>query len=185
MTGKRFQAGLPTRVALGTVAGTGLSGVLEFANIPQNYRHLLAVYTGRSTAATTNDESRLTFEVTPTAGAYDRQRHYGSAGTAGADHDIGVTNALFLAGNPDSSSPANVMKTVQIFIPEYARTDIFKSVSSFSLGGGGNSPLGSGGLGVNYVTGVWESTAAIDRIRLLLMTGNWTTTTRATLYGIR
>lgn len=185
MTRKRFQYQEAVVERIAELVGTGSSGVLEFANIPQYYRDLELILCGRSTAAIAVDAGQMTFETSPTSGAYNTQRYYGFGSSSGADEVIGIESWIRTVGFPGALSPANLSRTLHAFIPDYARTDMFKHVGAYDAGGEGASPLATNGLVIAYVNGLWESTAAIDRIRVLLTTGNWTTSTRAVLYGIR
>lgn len=168
------------RRPIAEAVGTGASGVLEFTGIPASFRNLVVSFVGRSTAAADYATVQLTFETSPTAGAYDHQNILGQAGVASAGENIGASNSIeagYLAAN---TSSANVHGGGRIYLPEYANTGIFKAVSIVTHGG---SSLVTARILTEVVAGIWESTAAIDRIRLTLSGGSWTTTSRATLYG--
>jgi hypothetical protein len=166
---------------LAEVSGTGASGVLEFSSISGAYRELLLVFFGRSDAAATASSVRLTFEAVPTAGAYDDQYMVATNATPGAAQNIGTSDFIFIGYVPAASSTANLYSSTEIRLTEYANTTTFKMARALA---GGTTTIASGGFLTTFHGGVWESTAAIDRVRLTLSAGNWTTTTRATLYGL-
>jgi hypothetical protein len=172
-------AGVMRKIA--NASGTGASGVLEFASIPSTYRSLMVIVTGRSDGAVAGTDIRMTFETSPTAGAYDYQRVRGLATAVTANENIGASDWIEVGTVPGNAATANAYGGAHILIPEYATTGMFKPVRSNALT---VTIITSGGIGNDDITGVWESTAAIDRIRLTLGSGNWTTTSRATLYGI-
>jgi len=162
--------------------GTGASGTIEFSSIPQIYRALQLHVCGRSDAAGAAGASIwATFESSPTAGAYNTQRTIFSATTSSLSEQLGTVDRVDCGAVPTAGSTANLYSGVIITIPEYRNTSMWKNVVTHS---GSVTDLSSGGLSVRTNYGVWESTAAIDRIRLALSTGNWTTATRVTLWGL-
>jgi hypothetical protein len=168
-------------VQLDEEIGTGASGVLEFSNIPQNYRHLQISLMGRSDAAATSSSVHLTFETSPTAGAYNHQRLTGAAATAAASENVGASDFIHALTVPAASSTANLYGGGEIIIFEYTNTGMMKMVNAQQ---GGATNVATGAIVAAITTGVWESTDAISLIRLTLAAGNWTTLSRATLYGV-
>lgn len=167
-------------VKIAEVSGTGASGVLEFASIPPSFRNLIVSFIGRSSAAVTASNVQLTFETSPTAGAYDHQRVNAAAAVVSASENIGASDFIIAGIVAGASSTASVHGGGRIYLPEYANTGVFKVIGSHSFGAGS---LGTGVIFAEIGTGVWESLTAINRIRLTLASGSWATTSRATLYG--
>lgn len=167
---------------LGEVNGTGASGVLEFSSIPSTYRHLMLIVSGRSDTAATSAGIRLTFETSPTAGAYLQEllQVFGSS-TSVTEQLSGVVDFISAGIASGASSPANLYGTAVVHISNYASTSQYKTAVST-----GFSPIDTttGNLFFRLNGGLWTSTAAVDRIRLTLAAGNWTTASRATLYGL-
>lgn len=164
------------------VNGTGASGVLEFSSIPATYRELQITLIGRSdTAGSAGTGVRLTFETSPTAGAYNLVAIQASTGAASAPEQFGASDFLTITNVPTAGCPANLAGAAKAFLLEYANTSFYKSVHVL-----GNQliDLVSGSATLRNSHGVWESTAAIARVRLTLSSGNWTTTSRATLWGV-
>lgn len=164
------------------VSGNSSSGVLEFTSIPATYRALqLSIY-GRSTAAgTTGIAMQVTLEASPTAGAYDDERIVATTTTVASAENLGGQNFFNFGFVPADGATANVFAAHRIFIHEYAQTVGFKVLQHES---GTIVDLTTGNIQVRNSTGLWESTAAIDRIKLTLASGNWKTGSRATLWGV-
>jgi hypothetical protein len=92
-----------------------------------------------------------------------------------------VNNYIIPVGIPAANAPSNVHCAGRIYFPEYTNTDHFKLLVSHTFN---PQHLTAGALIAGITGGLWESTAAIDRIRLTLAAGNWTTTTVVSMYGI-
>ena len=162
------------------VAGANSSGVLEFSSIPATYRGLLVSFVGRTSNAAAQ-HVRLTFETSPTAGAYDHQYLDAAGAAASPAENIGAADYIQVSSVPGSGAAAGLVGSGIIEIPEYANTSILKTVVARGVGA---LDLSSSLIYLKSSVGVWESTAAISRIRLILSAGNWTTLSRATLYGL-
>lgn len=163
--------------------GTGASGVLEFTSIPAHYRTLYLTLIGRSTVAATAALVQMTFESSPTSGSYNYQYLRGNGATAASAESIGAAADYIFAGAvPGASATANASAGVQITLPEYSGASLMKTIlaQAFSTTG-----IASNGLFMDFIGGLYESTSAIDRIKLTLSAGSWATTSRATLYAIR
>jgi hypothetical protein len=184
LTGSIVAADLAATAALKKIAevsGTGSSGVLEFSSIPATYRGLQLIGHGRSDAAVTGTFILMTFETSPTAGAYDYQVIASTGSTLVGAESIGAVDYIIAGEATGASSPASAMGGSVIDIPEYANTSIMKTVLANTY-----TPrvFSAGNLIQRCFGGTWELTAAIDRIRLTLASGNWTTSSRWTLYGM-
>lgn len=171
--------GYHTSVKFAEVSGTGASGVLEITGIPSTHRNLIIKYLGRSTAALVADDVNMTFEASATVGAYDYQRLEGISNIATAVENIGTLDYLFVGRMPAGSSTANLHGSATIEVREYANTAVMKPVQSKSCSA---SNLVSAGLGDRELAGVYENLAAISRVRLTLVSGSWTTTSRMAVY---
>lgn len=168
-------------VKLGEVAGTGASGVLEIASIPAVFRSLEIHLIGRSDTAATSASVRMTFETSPTAGAYNHEQLLASATSVTGAENIGASDHITTAAVPAASSSASVMTAARILILDYANTGIFKTVL---INSAEPTNIATSAIFLRHMAGCWESTAAISRVRLTLSAGNWTTASRMTIYGI-
>ncbi|HVQ45165.1 MAG TPA: hypothetical protein VMT30_09525 [Candidatus Saccharimonadia bacterium] len=167
---------------LGEVVGTGSSAVLALSGISGAYRSLyLELDGGRSTDTSAGVGTRLTFETSPTVGAYDYQRVYGSATVPTADESIGAVDYIALGSMPAATSTTNLIGSFSIHLPGYAGTSAWKNVIAMC---DGSFNLASGSIQALMTVGVWESTAAITLVRVTLSAGFWTTTSRLTVWGL-
>ena len=169
-------------VKLGEATGTGSATTLTVSSISAAYRSLyIEVDGGRSTTASTAVAVSLTVEASPTAGAYDGQRGFWNNTTLSADENIGVADNVNCGSVPGSSSTANLASAIAIRIPGYANTGYFKSVI---IDAASATNIASGGMFRFANMGTIELTAAIDRVTLTVAAGNWTTTSRMTVWGL-
>lgn len=173
--------GTSTMLKIGEVAGTGASGVLEIAGIPSTYRSLMLQWVGRSTGAVTTDDARLTFETTPTPGAYAHQYMYATGTTFTAAQNPGTFNFISVGFLPGASSTANLHASGRIEVPEYANAAVHKTTIAHNAG---FATLVGSVYYAMYVVGAFLALPAINRVRLTLNSGFWTTTSRMTLYGL-
>lgn len=162
------------------VAGTGASGVMEISSIPSTYRSLMLAVVGRSdTAGAGGAVVNMTFETSPTAGAYNGVVILATTAVSSSEN-IGASAAIQVGAVPTAGSTASVYGSMTIVLHEYANGSVFKPVEAVC-----NSPLtlAGGSYQARLTVGTWESASAIDRIRLTV-SGNWTTASRMTLFGL-
>lgn len=166
---------------IGEVLGTGASAVLEISSIPASYRSLQVVVVGRSDAAGAGGAvANLTFETSPTAGAYNHVVVIATTAVSSAEN-IGTQASIQVGAFPTAGSTASVYGSMTINIHEYANGSVFKPVEAVC-----NSPLtlASGSYQARLAVGTFESASAIDRVRLTLGAGNWSTASRMTIFGM-
>ncbi len=174
--------GYNSPVKIGEVSGTGSSGVLEISGLPATFRELnVSLDGGRSTqTSATAAVVRMTFESTPTAGGYDNQRMLAGSTIVVGDENIGASDFINCGIVPAADSTVNVAGSLNISLPGYAGTSAFKTALVQNCG---PAALTSGNLTALISAGVWESMAAITRVRLTLSAGNWTTGSRMTIWA--
>lgn len=165
---------------IAAVAGTGASGVLEISSIPNTYGALRIEVVGRSDVAGSGGASAtLTFQTTPSAGLYNHVLLIATT-TVSSSENIGATASIAVGAVPSAGSTADVYGSMTIWLPRYASGATFKPVQAVC-----NSPLtlAAGSYQLRVSVGTYENPAAIDRVRLTLGSGNWTTASRMALYG--
>lgn len=165
---------------LAETSGTGTSATLQFSAVSSSYRSLIVEYSGQSDTSAGFQTVQLTFESSPTAGAYNHVRLFGLGTAAGVQENSGTSSYIFAGGVSGTAAGTFVVGSGQITLPDYATTSIYKTALIAALA---SSTLAASGLTSEQVTGLWESTTAISLIRLTLAVGNWTTKSRATLWG--
>lgn len=174
--------GYTRSVLLGTYVHPGGSNVMEISSIPQVFRHIEIVIFGRSDAVAAAATGRLTFESTPTTGAMSYSL-FNAAGSSlsGSDSGTGGDFCPLMVVPAASSSPSNAYGMARLLIAEYASTTFWKP---FVATGAELSLVAAGGFTTKLVGGFFRLNTAIDRVRLTLSNGNWTTISRMSLYGI-
>lgn len=157
------------------------TATIDFTSISGSYKHLRLIVQARSTrAAQTEDNVFFTFNA-DTGNNYDSQLlQVRGTGTAISEALAGANSGVVMIV-PAASSPAGSASSFVIEIPNYAGTTFNKSFTCH-----GSAPLtdSANGMRLESSAGEWRSTAAITRITLDLVNGNFLAGSRATLYGI-
>jgi hypothetical protein len=155
--------------------GAGGSSAITFSSIPSTYTHLqLRCY---HTNSNTSQGANLRIN-NDASGIY--ARHYiGGYGVAtaqvGGAGDLTNISMYYFVGNPNSTTP----QVEIIDFLDYKNTSKTKTVRA--LVGSGNSASGE----MNLVTGLWNSTAAINRVDVLPTAGTFNQNSVFALYGIK
>ena len=141
---------------------------ITFAGIPQSgYQHLQIRYIARDTSATV-DENSLTLQFNgDTTANYNRHYLLGDGATvfAGASTPSSIDAGLVVGGGLG----ANCFAAGVIDILDYTNTTKNKTVRSLS---GGDTNAGTNKNYVEFESGLWRSTAAINSILVQCNGGN-------------
>jgi hypothetical protein len=147
---------------------TGSQSVITFTSIPGTYTDLVLIFNGSTISQA---GIALTFN-NDTSGNYSITRLLGSGSTAASDRTTS-TDSIGLAVS--TSTTATITETVQIF--NYANTTTNKTVLA---------RWNNAASYVAAIVGLWRKTPeAITRLDLTCSTGNYTSGTTFTLYGIK
>lgn len=165
------QPGLPV---IQEVVTSGSQSTVTISSIPQTYRDLLIVVTGRSLEAVT--DSVVTLRLNGDSGAnYSRVRAGTINGTgttaANASGDTGFTTALFL---PGASAAANKAGTLRVSVGNYAGSIFNKQVLAEN---------GYPQTMASIYAGQWNNTTAVTSLTVSVPTG-FVDGTVITVYGI-
>ena len=160
--------------------GSGGQSSIAFTSIAADWTDLYVVYSTR-TSSSSWDPSAFYFN-TDTAGNYSMQMLYADANGAGA-----ATNTSYLSQYNNwaifwmqpSTFTANAFGSHAVYIPNYALTTQYKSVSTDSVTEN-NSTTAARQIGA----GQWRSNSAITAITLAPYGGNFVQYSTASLYGI-
>ena len=156
-----------TYTPIATTTASGSASTITFSSIPSTYTDLVIVLNGNATTGSTGSIALQFNSDTGSNYSYTRLLGDGSAAssargsstTATYIGDTGTDRAVFI-----------------VSLNNYANTTTYKTSISRS-----NSQ--------NYVSsyvGLWRSTSAISTVTLTAPVGaNWSSTTTATLYGIK
>jgi hypothetical protein len=142
---------------------------IEFTSIPSTYTDLILLGSSRTTKASINDESELKLNGTAITGI----RLYGTGAGTGTDT---VPSML-----PDgANATSNTFDNFSIYIPNYASTTTYKSVSIDQVMEN-NATTAYAVL----IAGLYSSNTAVSTIRLTAAVGNYVTNSSFYLYGIK
>jgi len=110
------------------------------------------------------------------------QHFSGDSGSAGYTEDLAATSMAHLGYAPGNNAVANDRGSMEVNVLDYANTTGLKSAHAT---GYARLSTSSTGLRTWHSGGTWRSTAAINQITILPLTGtNFKSGSRATLYGL-
>ena len=163
--------------SIATVTGTG-SSYLSFTSIPQTYTHLqLRGFVRDNVAALTQDPLYLKMN-NDTGNNYDYHSFFGDGATASGTSTL-AAGLMVIGTTTGGSSSANIFGVCVVDILDYTNTNKYKTVRSLS----GNDQNGSGRVG-SY-SGLWKSTAAVNRLDFGVSNYYDSVNTVWALYGIK
>ena len=163
--------------------GSGGAASIEFTSIPSTFAHLQVRYVVRSARAS-NTRDNMALRVgngsidTGSNYAYHFIQGLGASAGAGA---LASASYKLLGYAPASSATANVFGAGVVDILDYANTS--KTKTSRALSGVDNN--GDQYLGIDVSSGLWNSTSAIDSIRIYAFNANLVQHSTAALYGVK
>jgi len=163
--------------SIATVTASGSSATMQFTSIPSTYQHLQLRIITRSTNASTVSYSGMRFNG-DTASNYSYHYLTGNGSATGSAAATTQTDT-FGVNMPGASALSNTYAIAIYDILDYANTNKFKTLrilDGYDLNGSGEVFLGSG---------LWQSTAAINRIDLFSSAGNFAQYSQMALYGIK
>jgi hypothetical protein len=166
---------LIAQVVLGAAAAN-----ITFTAIPQTYRHLLLVLSGRSDAAVAATPVHIRLNG-DTGANYDTQR-MNAAGTALAAAEFLAATAGFVGAVPGASATAGMAGMARILLPDYRGTARLKT---WTAEGGESQGTGTGQTFLRHDRGQWRSAVAITDVGVYPASGNFAAATVATLYGLK
>lgn len=168
--------------SIATVAGTGSANSVSFTSIPATYTHLQIRFIGKSTSTAPSALYTPTITVNGVSGNYAWHRLSGNGTTVSASQGT-TTTAMSLAPNflPSSGAGYSNMFAIGIIdIIDYTSTTKAKTIRTMAGGDFNGSGVMLLSSGLYYGT-----PAAITSISINIPTGNWTTTSQFSLYGIK
>lgn len=152
---------------IGTLYGTGSSGVISFTSIPQDYKHLQL-----RVIANSGPDQLLKFNGSLTTNRHIIEAYEGSTAISSSySAGMGYLNS---GGGTSSEYYANIVDIV-----DYASTTKTKVARNLS------GLIGATARRNSLSSMLWNNTAAITSINIEAMSGSWTTASRFSLYGSR
>jgi hypothetical protein len=165
---------------------SSLTTSFSFTSIPQTYTDLILSMSGLSVAS----ETYIKFNDDSTSANYSAHTMSGQGNNAGYPgvwypyRYNGSSNGIII-GNRGTTSSTTIPTYYYVNIMSYTNGNIYKNTLSRS-GIINNSTSGSLTGNVEITTGMWKSTAAINKITVLNSAGgNFQVGTTATLYGVK
>lgn len=141
------------------LASTTSLGNVDFTGIPATYKHLMLTVQGATNRATEFDSERVTFNGDGGAN-YEFQNAQWTGAAADAPVQVLATTYIDVGTLPGSLALASASGSITILIASYADTNRYKSVIvQYASRGTTNLRIGTG-------SGLWRSTAAINRVQL-------------------
>jgi len=160
--------------------GSGGSASIDFTSIPGTYTDLIIKHSLRSAVSTTLNDCYLRFNSS-TSG-YSERMIYNSSGTAAGSASNSAGNIAWAGTMPAGTATASIFGNTEIYIPNYASSTIFKSIS-FDTSGENNSAT-DWSLMLN--AGLWSNNSAITSITLYpANSSTFVQYSSASLYGIK
>lgn len=160
--------------SIASATGTGSSSTITFSSIPSTYQHLqIRAFVGNSTGA---GALYIRFNGDTTTANYNHHRLAGNGASVFASSgspDTGV--AGFYIIQPTSTYFGGCI----VDIHDYKSTSKYKTIRSFE----GVDKNGSGEVGL--YSNLWMDTTAISSITLYMSTGNYSSGSVVSLYGIK
>jgi hypothetical protein len=169
-----------TTLISSVTVGAGGAASMSFSSIPSTYTDLVMVVSGRSAGAFTRRTINLTINGSSTTTDYADKYLLGSGSAASSGQDTsGSQGYLTVWDAPAASATANVFSNCSIYIPNYASTSTYKSVSVDGVGED-NATAAYAGL----TAGIYQQNTAITSIAVATQ-GNFVQYSTAYLYGIK
>lgn len=157
-----------TKIASVSVGVLG-AVTIDFTAIPSTYTDLCLLLSARSSRPTTNDTLTLQLNSTNITG----RRLYGD-GTSGASDTVPQILP------PGTTSTSNTFGSTSFYIPNYASTSQYKSVSIDDT-----MENNASASYMDMIAGIYSSNSAVTSITLDLDNGAFLQYSTATLYGIK
>lgn len=160
--------------SIATATGTGSSGTITFTSIPSTYKHLQLRIIGNDGAG-----NQAIMRINNDSGTnYSAHRLYGTGTSASANAYTSYDSIPWVSYGV---SDANIYSASIIDIHDYSSSTKNKTVRTFL----GIDTNGSSQSLIFLNSGLWMNTNAINRIDILNTSGNWTTSSKFALYGIK
>jgi hypothetical protein len=166
-------------VSIATAIGTGSSGTITFSSIPSTYSSLQIRVLCRSSSTGRNIQVRFNSDT----GANYAQHNLRGNGTSAAAAGTASTTSIESGWIATSADATNVMGVSIIDLHDYASTTKNKTLRAIS--GIDNNNLTTTNERIYLYSGLWMNTAAVNSISLVSNSGNWTTASVFSLYGIK
>lgn len=166
---------------ISTAYGTGSSGVITFntTGLGSTYKHLQIRAVARDSSATTDNSGCVLRFNADTGSNYARHRLRGDGSSALSAASTSQTsiNIYTLATGNGATSGVHGAAVIDILDPfSTSKNKTVRALTGFHV---------SASKSVELDSGLWMNTAAITEITVSTSSGNWLTSSRFSLYGIK
>ncbi len=170
-------------IAIADVIVAGADATLDFNVIPQTFRHLFVVWSGRLSIVAALDVVMVQLNNLAN-GAQAFQRIRFNAAAVGADESIGGALNIAVGRCAGSTATAGRIGSGTIWLPDYARTTFRHNVHGLSIDNFGDAANSQQGV---FGGGEWADALAITAVsvRGQLAPSTFQIGSRATLYGLK
>jgi hypothetical protein len=167
-----------------TTVGSGGTSTISFTSIPATYTHLQIRGVAKGSVSYGGGGDSILMQLNSDTG-FNYAQHFlkgnGSAASAGAGTSVSSINVGFITNN--NTSVANMFGAVVIDLLDYANTSKYKTVRSLS-GADTNGTL-SNNDEIDFRSGLWQSTSAVNAITFSIPSANFAQYSQLALYGIK
>lgn len=155
--------------------GAGGASSIAFTSIPSTYKHLQLRYISRNTAAA----YYIRMELNSDSGS-NYANHYLIGDGTNASATNGTAQSYMDIPRSAGAYSSSVLNAGVVDLLDYQNANKYKTVRGI----GGYDTNGNGQV-VDFISGLWLSTAAINRIYLFSYSGNFAENSKFALYGIK
>jgi hypothetical protein len=166
----------PTGAYDSIATASGASATFDFTSIPATYTHLELRCILKDSRTGFNDSEQYMRFNNDSGSNYAIHRLLGNGSSAVSEAG---TSASSIAIHDSSSVQTSVFAATVIQILDYASTSKYKTVrilNGYDFNGSGN---------IEFQSGLWMSTSAINRITFTPLTANYNSNAQIALYGIK
>lgn len=164
---------------IATVTGSGNPSYIDITGIPNTYAHLCLVGSMASTRATVLEQFELTFNGDSGTNYQWQRAGFTNNTTVGAYRNASTAN-MYLVDSVGTSVNSLLNAQVECLIFGYADTSRYTNIWAK----GGYAYSGAYGSSKLW-SGTWKNTAEVSSLRVIAGSGNFSTTSRLTLYGFK
>lgn len=158
--------------SISTITLGSSQATIDFTSIPSTYKHLQLRILGKGTASA---YLKMTFNGAST----NLTSHYLDANGSTVSSGFDAATSFISIYGAIANTTANVFGVAVIDILDYQNTNKYKTLRALS----GTDYNGSGG--VDFTSGLWQNTNAINQVTFTLNTGSFAQYSSFALYGIK
>ena len=163
---------------INSYTATGNVASINFTSIPNTYTDLCVFISGRSGASFTRRVISMTMNGS-TANDYQDRYLLGNGASASTAQDTPPQPNILVWDVPAATSTANTFSNITIYIPNYASTTTYKSISN-----DGNSENNASSAIVALAAGIYQQNTAITSLGFAVQ-GDFVQYSTAYLYGVK